>query len=72
MIFKAITGSSRQASWWGAGNVDILKYFVEERGCDLEVNDTSLVTAIESGNLEVVQYLSSVGTSNTSKLGVFS
>ena len=48
--------------------VDILKYFVEERGYDLEVNDTSLVVATAGGNLELLQYLSRVGSSSTSKV----
>ena len=57
-------------------SVDILKYFVEERRCNLEANDEydlTVLSAIEKGNLEAVNYLSSIRTSSRSKLyGKFS
>ena len=38
--------------------VNILKYFVEERGCDLEPKGATLRAAIQRGDLEAFQYLS--------------
>ena len=39
---------------------NILKYFVEERGCDLEPKGATLRAAIQRGDLEVLQYLSTL------------
>ena len=52
-------------------NVNVLKYFVEERGCDLEAcgeYKTVLQVAYQQNNLEAIRYLSTIGTSSTSKL----
>ena len=49
-------------------NFGILKYFVEERGCDLKANgELALYFAIQSGNVQAFQYLST-GTSSARKL----
>ena len=53
-----------------AGNVELLKYFIEERGCDLEASGeykSTLQYAIRKNCLEAFQYLSTIGTSSTSK-----
>ena len=48
------------------GSVNILKYFVEEKGYDEEVHKMTFV-AIETQNLDAVRYLSSIGASGASK-----
>ena len=53
-----------------SNNIHILKYFVEERGCDLKASgeyEIAALFAIQSGNLQALQYLST-GTSSARKL----
>ena len=50
------------------GNVDVLKYFVEKRGCDLRSNKDLLIFVVRSGNLETINYISSIVSSSSHAL----
>ena len=53
-----------------SNTIHILKYFVEERGCDLKASgdyENALRFAIRGGNLQAFQYLST-GTTSARKL----
>ena len=70
-LYKDASGTSALGYAAASGAIDILKYFIEERGCNLKVSgdyDEILSIGVQSGNFETVRYLSSIVTSNTGKL----